>query len=230
MVAATLAPVGSSPHTRGARRVGADPAKQARIIPAYAGSTTKDAVDALSAAGSSPHTRGAPTSTASTPLWRRIIPAYAGSTCRGAGFACCRGDHPRIRGEHRLDIPWPQAMQGSSPHTRGARFRTAPRGGRRWIIPAYAGSTRGVKQYASKKADHPRIRGEHTPTRSPPATGVGSSPHTRGARQASPKHGVRERIIPAYAGSTIVSPPRSTACGDHPRIRGEHPICVISAV
>ena len=41
----------------------------------------------------------------------------------------------------RLDIPWPQAMQGSSPHTRGALlcadgFRCVP-----GIIPAYAGST-----------------------------------------------------------------------------------------
>ena len=50
----------------------------------------------------------------------------------------------------------------------------------------------------------------------------GSSPHTRGARQAILPVSSLARIIPAYAGST----PRSIRViqdrQDHPRIRGEH--------
>ena len=48
------------------------------------------------------------------------------------------------------------------------------------------------------------------------------SPHTRGARgQALRRLGPR-RIIPAYAGSTYITPPPFSTSPDHPRIRGEH--------
>ncbi len=129
-----------------------------------------------------------------------IIPAYAGSTY---GQALCPRDHPRIRGEHH-DIPLLGVLargiipayagsttdvvcasveyEGSSPHTRGARWtargrRPPPgdhpriRGEHDWpclvrdqelgIIPAYAGST-----------PHHTIHCESS---------EGSSPHTRGA-------------------------------------------------
>ena len=162
-------------------------------------------------AGSSPHTRGAP------------IPRQS---------ACPRaGDHPRIRGEHRderrptrraggiipayagstsLRTTLVLKLWGSSPHTRGA-------------LPRDPGIVVGAW-------DHPRIRGEH------PRRG----PRERQAR----------RIIPAYAGSTSImrfsmksatgSSPhtrgalpdavgRERPCGDHPRIRGEHPRVVAIA-
>ena len=93
-------PVGSSPHTRGAR-VQHQPVKaQPRIIPAYAGSTLppdprkrarkdhprirgehlRGGATAIGAIGSSPHTRGAPGAGTATGAGLRIIPAYAGST------------------------------------------------------------------------------------------------------------------------------------------------------
>ena len=50
----------------------------------------------------------------------------------------------------------------------------------------------------------------------------GSSPHTRGARDASLSQLAAARIIPAYAGSTPVSPTPARSRQDHPRIRGEH--------
>ena len=135
-----------------------------------------------------------------------------------------RRDHPRIRGEH---LPC------------SSRLRT-PCG----IIPAYAGSTsssvspctrftgssphtRGAPEPQATRSlltrDHPRIRGEH----------LVSSLYGR----------LVERIIPAYAGSTIPcrgcpsspegSSPhtrgaprlparRRSTRWDHPRIRGEH--------
>ena len=91
---------GSSPHTRGARRLRHGDRAGARIIPAYAGSTRRRR--ARSAAmpdhprirgehgalpdcgqarqGSSPHTRGAPARRRYPAVPPRIIPAYAGST------------------------------------------------------------------------------------------------------------------------------------------------------
>ena len=152
--------------------------------------------------GSSPHTRGAP----------RCSPA----------FCVPRMDHPRIRGEHCTPLSGINNAQGSSPHTRGAPALDCDVSGCHEIIPAYAGSTRGVKQYASKKADHPRIRGEHSLVHTDGILKPGSSPHTRGARRRARCRVVALRIIPAYAGSTGISRISFSRPGDHPRIRGEH--------
>ena len=154
--------------------------------------------------GSSPHTRGAPSVV-------RIRPVS-------------RVDHPRIRGEHavrwqlrrrevgvipayagstRAESFAPEALGGSSPHTRGALM------------------SNNAASVAAK--DHPRIRGEHSAERHVPAVlpgiipayagstdddiarcgdSMGSSPHTRGAP-------VRDEV--GYERRW-----------DHPRIRGEH--------
>ena len=115
--------LGSSPHTRGARRdggsseapMGDHPRIRGEhyhvqvmrrdchgIIPAYAGSTDAFSMAELTSTGSSPHTRGAP------------MP--------GIGPAKARRDHPRIRGEHTEGYGrWWRLCEGSSPHTRGAR-------------------------------------------------------------------------------------------------------------
>ena len=156
--------------------------------------------------GSSPHTRGALCRSLLTVSVSRIIPAYAGSTGRRSTGCCGCRDHPRIRGEHRLDIPWPQAMQGSSPHTRGAHLHPIDIGFQLRIIPAYAGSTRTSQDPCAANRDHPRIRGEHKTFSRIWNSTSGSSPHTRGAHPAASHHALEERIIPAYAGSTPGTP------------------------
>ena len=50
-------------------------------------------------------------------------------------------DHPRIRGEHEEAMTPEEVMEGSSPHTRGARRKRALPAFPGGIIPAYAGST-----------------------------------------------------------------------------------------
>ena len=138
---------GSSPHTRGAPVDVGDHLPQLRIIPAYAGSTVarrasigpsedhprirgeheRESPLWRLSPGSSPHTRGARHPPPVLALLRRIIPAYAGSTGGGGWRRPDRTDHPRIRGEHRVEPHQALTTAGSSPHTRGAR-RPHPRG------------------------------------------------------------------------------------------------------
>ena len=213
---------GSSPHTRGAHAPVVPGRSLSRIIPAYAGSTAprrprvpgdpdhprirgehiKISVTADTKRGSSPHTRGAPFGTHRVPVDVR--------------------DHPRIRGEHVNLLIVSDLPPGSSPHTRGAP--SPPRTVRfhRGIIPAYAGSTVPEARRQQRRADHPRIRGEHHYISCSLATSRGSSPHTRGAPRRRLRDRRHSRIIPAYAGSTSPTTPHGARQRDHPRIRGEH--------
>ena len=153
-------------------------------------------------AGSSPHTRGARAHRLLKPSGVCIIPAYAGSTTSPAQRLRAETNHPRIRGEHVRAVETRLPLDGSSPHTRGARRRPACASRPRGIIPAYAGSTGTAPSGLGNSGDHPRIRGEHpkgiTRTRSP----AGSSPHTRGAPEQRRRPSRGAGIIPAYAGST----------------------------
>ena len=111
---------------------------------------------------------------------------------------------------------------GSSPHTRGAHRRGGAVGDGMRIIPAYAGSTRAPLLREAAHQDHPRIRGEHSKFRGVSFHFVGSSPHTRGALPIGDWNSVTGGIIPAYAGSTVISLTLPRRRADHPRIRGEH--------
>ena len=235
---------GSSPHTRGAPSSPSKRFRPGRIIPAYAGSTRvwAPSVDSTTdhprirgehnplplavsrCGGSSPHTRGAHLPHAPSALAFRIIPAYAGSTLFSRDAIHQTRDHPRIRGEHPFETPGFRDGMGSSPHTRGALGIEAKNDQTVRIIPAYAGSTNPGVPYACRKPDHPRIRGEHRRTTTPPRRRAGSSPHTRGA--PAPGFSIRPGvgIIPAYAGSTQEARRPRRREGDHPRIRGEHAI------
>ena len=221
--------LGSSPHTRGARRAGSRRSGRVRIIPAYAGSTGRSQEVARPAedhprirgehgsadprqdseGGSSPHTRGARFLSASLRRIPGIIPAYAGSTRLIISTFHSSADHPRIRGEHCPASRKRPRSTGSSPHTRGAHAGGVTEYKAGGIIPAYAGST-------------PAGAG---------ASGLseGSSPHTRGARLWLVQYSSTRRIIPAYAGSTGAGRRCAGLRGDHPRIRGEHwpppPVC-----
>ena len=99
-----------------------------------------------------------------------------------------------------------EVMEGSSPHTRGARRLGRAGVGAVGIIPAYAGSTSRWITGAGGVPDHPRIRGEHGsgPTRR--SSSSGSSPHTRGAHHRQGTGHPHPGIIPAYAGSTSCRP------------------------
>ena len=193
-----------------------------RIIPAYAGSTSRwttlsarardhprirgEHIGAVHThrllAGSSPHTRGALLAGLPGSLPPRIIPAYAGSTSVDEPIHITPPDHPRIRGEHADQVAKTKFGKGSSPHTRGALIIFRSIAAFEGIIPAYAGSTLPDHGRAGHAHHHPRIRGEHPSTSGQIGGDAGSSPHTRGAPACAILARRRSRIIPAYAGST----------------------------
>ena len=131
-------------------------------------------------------------------------------------------DHPRIRGEHEFPLLSGQNSLGSSPHTRGAPEPPDSATSSHRIIPAYAGSTSTGSSSSARRADHPRIRGEHVLDQLADAAAHGSSPHTRGALMSAASPSPPPGIIPAYAGSTVLHCTRVNRLRDHPRIRGEH--------
>ena len=172
--------------------------------------------------GSSPHTRGAHLRRHKGEKAAWIIPAYAGSTRGFLPRPTLPQDHPRIRGEHAALASQAHSIAGSSPHTRGAPRRRQRYRRHSGIIPAYAGSTARRRYPAIPPTDHPRIRGEHPRAPVTMVHGAGSSPHTRGALGLRLRVAIGDRIIPAYAGSTITRAGRLRPPRDHPRIRGEH--------
>ena len=193
---------GSSPLTRGTPGSLAGYELGRRIIPAYAGNTMSSGSSSRSCTdhprlrgehlvalavgspceGSSPLTRGTRTPLQDANLKPGIIPAYAGNTISRPRSRRTTGDHPRLRGEHRISRPRWGFRKGSSPLTRGTRRRSRPGSGPGRIIPAYAGNTTATAWAAPGAKDHPRLRGEHGLVFGARFNTRGSSPLTRGTR------------------------------------------------
>ena len=220
---------GSSPLSRGIRRVGAPLAFLAGIIPALAGNTScprrpgrrdrdhprsrgeyaRAPIASPTGQGSSPLSRGIRTCRRSPAAPQRIIPALAGNTS-GAAATPRRGrDHPRSRGEYRPLRALRAACTGSSPLSRGIPDKVDWQHPTPRIIPALAGNTRDFAKYPFAKSDHPRSRGEYSRALPCGTPSAGSSPLSRGIHTALLHGHARGRIIPALAGNTgSLSPSR----------------------
>jgi len=172
--------------------------------------------------GSPPPARGARDPRPVAPGRWRITPACAGSTAATTAGRSASTDHPRLRGEH-ID-PYRRRLRslGSPPPARGALVWCSRGGARPRITPACAGSTESSHTAACHHPDHPRLRGEHEPMGTQPATAGGSPPPARGARIEGDWPAGRSRITPACAGSTAANRPLPCPTTDHPRLRGEH--------
>ena len=173
--------LGSSPLTRGTRTKHDRGTLRHGIIPAYAGNTrcapssappTRDhprlrgehmgTCSGLSLqSGSSPLTRGTLLPFGVADFRLGIIPAYAGNTSSPGMSRTETRDHPRLRGEHIVDIYESTVAEGSSPLTRGTLADVAGCDVVIGIIPAYAGNTDRAQRYERETRDHPRLRGEH---------------------------------------------------------------------
>ena len=90
------------------------------------------------------------------------------------------------------------------------------------IIPALAGNTSRGSGICAGRPDHPRSRGEYGWQVVGRVLTAGSSPLSRGIRDADGDHSLHPRIIPALAGNTRHRRGMSTTNSDHPRSRGEY--------
>ena len=174
----------------------------ARNIPAHAGKTTAfmllilvtwehprsrgenrvSPTIALIIHGTSPLTRGKPIHRDSPAARRRNIPAHAGKTDKRARtIRPCR-EHPRSRGENRMNAYWGGREFGTSPLTRGKRALHGRERSRRRNIPAHAGKTGSPPLEDLSPEEHPRSRGENTRAEWLAQPKMGTSPLTRGKR------------------------------------------------
>ena len=110
----------------------------------------------------------------------------------------CSGAHPHVCGEH---LDWFKGIVdavGSSPRMRGTQSHgkgeTLPEG----LIPTYAGNTNETGTAPGRQWAHPHVCGEHTASKTPQCTRVGSSPRMRGTHLLTwgfiPTHQVLELV------------------------------------
>ena len=98
------------------------------------------------------------------------------------------------------------------------------------ITPAYAGrrSSSGIHLTASR--DHPRVRGEKGTERSITYPAMGSPPRTRGEEVPLSCLGDLDGITPAYAGRRATRITSPLPQWDHPRVRGEKLVTLVSGL
>ena len=130
------------------------------------------------------------------------------------------GDHPRSRGVYRRRHATTRSLRGSSPLARGLLRLAEDAGDVVRIIPARAGFTPPLRRRRRRRRDHPRSRGVYVLALRQYLPCRGSSPLARGLPFLDGFRGVEDRIIPARAGFTGVSPTGTYRWEDHPRSRG----------
>ena len=133
-------------------------------------------------------------------------------------------DHPRSRGEYGASNREKENRFGSSPLSRGIHRLIRDGMVSQGIIPALAGNTCWPETCCGSCRDHPRSRGEYSPSRTSMGSIPGSSPLSRGIPMSSSSKRVASGIIPALAGNTSGPLDLYGNATDHPRSRGEYGI------
>ncbi|EFF79632.1 hypothetical protein HMPREF0970_01425 [Schaalia odontolytica F0309] len=156
--------VGSSPLTRGKRGQESGCYFVEGLIPAHAGRTwlrrfpmtgrtahprSHGENEALAASdatdkGSSPLTRGKHVAGVRRGAGGRLIPAHAGKTSTASRALVGVSAHPRSRGENVGRRAVATSWRGSSPLTRGKRYRERDAAAGTRLIPAHAGKTTSI--------------------------------------------------------------------------------------
>ena len=213
---------GSSPLTRGKLLAKAWKPATKGLIPAHAGKTLGEGLEAgyerahPRSRGENPHPRLLPFP------GRGLIPAHAGKTVGDGASRHPSPAHPRSRGENGIEGAKRCVTPGSSPLTRGKRACSTWRGPRTWLIPAHAGKTRCRRWCRSCRWAHPRSRGENVRAGARRVPYAGSSPLTRGKQGGCFVTGGNVGLIPAHAGKTRFCGWPCGRTGAHPRSRGEN--------
>ena len=204
MIAMCAVLLGSSPLMRGKQRAGEGRAALGGLIPTHAGKTTFSR-STLTRAWAHPRSREENVVVAftrffllgSSPLMRGkrpervdelpepgLIPAHAGKTSLNRAARSRSGAHPRSRAENPATCGSCVAVAGSSPLTQGKHEHAGRNLRRRGIIPAHAGKTLISGSSRPRAWVHPRSLEENMGTVFGGVAGAGSSPPTRGKRNA----------------------------------------------
>ena len=193
---------GSSPLTRGKRRLRRKAPKLLGLIPAHAGKTVSQKLKQMrfwahprSRGENTRPRRAVPIHVGSSPLTRGkrawdwcedgdagLIPAHAGKTRDSRAMWPGPRAHPRSRGENWIAASRSWCPRGSSPLTRGKPFSFLFTIATRGLIPAHAGKTYSPIEPPRRERAHPRSRGENLPLTVSLSHSRGSSPLTRGKR------------------------------------------------
>ena len=171
--------------------------------------------------GSSPRVRGAVSTDSAMLDGYGIIPARAGSRDAPGWSSCRTRDHPRACGEQNFRQRSLHMPRGSSPRVRGAAAQVPDAHVGDGIIPARAGSSRGIDIALGLGQDHPRACGEQSIGWYAASIWSGSSPRVRGAEDRERCRGGCRGIIPARAGSSSSRILIPGLRWDHPRACGE---------
>ena len=138
--------------------------------------------------------------------------------------------HPRVGGENLLVAAVASCVWGSSPRGRGKLISAVADRRPDRLIPAWAGKTPPTDRLEGPRLAHPRVGGENDDARKATERAYGSSPRGRGKPQPRAPGRVQCRLIPAWAGKTPSSRPRSTERRAHPRVGGENAVCFAGAL
>ena len=133
-----------------------------------------------------------------------------------------------MRGENKHDRPEVINLGGTSPRARGKQEEVAGIGKQNRNIPACAGKTETNYGSFSSFAEHPRVRGENSAQFSISLSESGTSPRARGKLLLGTVVSAMMRNIPACAGKTSSSALRWNGAKEHPRVRGENCLLLIS--
>ena len=166
--------------------------------------------------------RGSPDAVHRGILYVGIIPAHAGLTVILVLVLNHVRDHPRACGAHFFITPACESAKGSSPRMRGSLARMTGDPMRIGIIPAHAGLTHRRLARGGICRDHPRACGAHAPAKIQSACATGSSPRMRGSLYSRKVFKLRQGIIPAHAGLTMLYERSLRLRRDHPRACGAH--------
>ena len=114
------------------------------------------------------------------------------------------------------------AQKGSPPLTRELLMPLQGRSRPHRITPAYAGTTNRSCDNNLRFKDHPRLRGNYTKVHCRGKSNIGSPPLTRELLVIKYLVAHKDRITPAYAGTTTQTEEAYRKEEDHPRLRGNY--------
>ena len=151
---------GSSPLTRGKRRLDQVDQPRWRLIPAHAGKTSSTP-EMRYERTAHPRSRGENASVREHPILLRGSSPLTRGKLVPSPPSLLRAAHPRSRGENATSYDGDGHTDGSSPLTRGKLHQAeAGLSGVR-LIPAHAGKTTKTATFPPSVRAHPRSRGEN---------------------------------------------------------------------